>query len=241
MTKLTREFYTLFYHRTPTDFRDQHVLAGEGLTELEVDGCHHAQSNQDADRDRGLRNHQYRVLRFWNSDVLQNIDGVLEMIATSLNTNTPHPNRPAPSAGRSTCSRKPGEYKSMTRSALPGLAIATAVLVLGLLLAFTVGRYPVSLADLASVLFAKATGAQPHVSAAVQSVILEVRGPRVLAAVLVGAALAVAGTAFQGLFRNPLVSPDILGAARARRSAPCSAFSSRSASSPSRHWPLPAG
>ena len=38
------------------------------------------------------------------------------------------------------------------------------------------------------------------------------RGPRVVAAVLVGAALAVAGTAFQGLFRNPLVSPDILGA-----------------------------
>jgi iron complex transport system permease protein len=43
-------------------------------------------------------------------------------------------------------------------------------------------------------------------------VILQVRGPRVLAAVLDGAALAVAGTAFQGLFRNPLVSPDILGA-----------------------------
>ena len=41
---------------------------------------------------------------------------------------------------------------------------------------------------------------------------LLVRGPRVVAAVLVGAALAVAGTAFQGLFRNPLVSPDILGA-----------------------------
>jgi iron complex transport system permease protein len=42
--------------------------------------------------------------------------------------------------------------------------------------------------------------------------VLLVRGPRVVAAVLVGAALAVAGTAFQGLFRNPLVSPDILGA-----------------------------
>ena len=48
--------------------------------------------------------------------------------------------------------------------------------------------------------------------AAVENVILQVRGPRVLAAALVGAALAVAGTAFQGLFRNPLVSPDILGA-----------------------------
>ena len=47
---------------------------------------------------------------------------------------------------------------------------------------------------------------------AVENVILHIRGPRVIAAVLVGAALAVAGTAFQGLFRNPLVSPDILGA-----------------------------
>ena len=100
----------------------------------------------------------------------------------------------------------------MTRSALPGLAIAIAVLLAGLLLAFTVGRYPVTLAELANVLLAKISGQGTDVSPAVQSVILQVRGPRVLAAALVGAALAVAGTAFQGLFRNPLVSPDILGA-----------------------------
>lgn len=100
----------------------------------------------------------------------------------------------------------------MTRSALPGLAIATGVLIAGLLLAFTVGRYPVSLSDLIDVLLAKATGHTANVPAAVQSVILEVRWPRVLAAAIIGAALAVAGTAFQGLFRNPLVSPDILGA-----------------------------
>jgi len=100
----------------------------------------------------------------------------------------------------------------LTRSALPGVAIAIAVLFVGLLLAFTVGRYPVSVADLLSVLFAKIGGRTADVSGAVQSVVLQVRGPRVLAAVLVGAALAVAGTAFQGLFRNPLVSPDILGA-----------------------------
>jgi len=100
----------------------------------------------------------------------------------------------------------------LTRSPLPGLAIALAILIAGLLLAFTVGRYPVSLGELASVLWAKATGAPQHVPEAVQSVILQVRGPRVLAAALIGAALAVAGTAFQGLFRNPLVSPDILGA-----------------------------
>ena len=98
------------------------------------------------------------------------------------------------------------------RSTLPGLAIAIAVLIAGLVVAFTVGRYPVSLADLGAVLVAKATGGAAHVPAAVTSVVLDVRGPRVLAAVMVGAALAVAGTAFQGLFRNPLVSPDILGA-----------------------------
>ena len=98
------------------------------------------------------------------------------------------------------------------RSALPGLAIALAVLIVGLLFAFTVGRYPVSLGELAQVLWAKAAGSSTQVPDAVQNVILQVRGPRVLAAAMVGAALAVAGTAFQGLFRNPLVSPDILGA-----------------------------
>ena len=47
------------------------------------------------------------------------------------------------------------ERLQLTRSALPGLAIATAVLIAGLLLAFTVGRYPVSLGEFSTVLFAK--------------------------------------------------------------------------------------
>jgi len=98
------------------------------------------------------------------------------------------------------------------RSAVPGFAIAIAVLIAGLLLALTVGRYPVGLGDLLSVLTAKLTGQRADVAPAIESVIFQVRGPRVIAAMLVGAALAVAGTAFQGLFRNPLVSPDILGA-----------------------------
>jgi iron complex transport system permease protein len=92
------------------------------------------------------------------------------------------------------------------------MAIASGVLIVALLLAFAVGQYPVSLGDMLSVLAAKLTGQTPDVPAAAENVIWQVRGPRVVAAVLVGAALAVAGTAFQGLFRNPLVSPDILGA-----------------------------
>ena len=100
----------------------------------------------------------------------------------------------------------------MTRTFLPGLFIALGVLALGLVVAFTVGRYPVTLAELADVLLSRVTGRPSAASATVENVVLLVRGPRVLAAVMVGAALAVAGTAFQGLFRNPLVSPDILGA-----------------------------
>src|SRR3982074_403376 len=80
----------------------------------------------------------------------------------------------------------------MTRRFLPGLFIALCVLALRLR-----SRVP---------------GRPSTAPAAVENVVLLVRGPRVLAAVMVGAALAVAGTAFQGLFRNPLVSPDILGA-----------------------------
>jgi iron complex transport system permease protein len=82
----------------------------------------------------------------------------------------------------------------------------SGVVLLGLMgLAFAVGRYPVSLSDLFYVL-----SGQP-VAANIETVVLQVRGPRVLAALLIGAALAAAGTAYQGMFRNPLVSPDILG------------------------------
>jgi iron complex transport system permease protein len=45
----------------------------------------------------------------------------------------------------------------------------------------------------------------------VEAVVLQIRGPRVLAALLVGAALAASGVVYQAMLRNPLVSPDILG------------------------------
>ena len=82
---------------------------------------------------------------------------------------------------------------------------ASAALIALVAIAFAVGRYPVSLAELLSVLSGQPVGAN------VETVVLQVRGPRVLAALLVGAALAAAGSAYQGMFRNPLVSPDILG------------------------------
>jgi len=78
-------------------------------------------------------------------------------------------------------------------------------------LALAAGRYPVSFADVAGFLFGRLTGASPEIPSTAQTVILQIRGPRILAALAVGASLAAAGTAYQGMFRNPLVSPDILG------------------------------
>jgi iron complex transport system permease protein len=100
----------------------------------------------------------------------------------------------------------------VVKSAAAGVAIALMILAAGTMVAFTLGQYPVSLGDIVRVLWAKATGGTSGAPAPVETIVLSIRGPRVVAAVLVGAALSIAGAAFQGLFRNPLVSPDILGA-----------------------------
>ena len=61
---------------------------------IEVDGGQHATDARDVIRDRWLSAHRYRILRFWNNDVLSNIDGVLETIAASLQIDAPpHPTR----------------------------------------------------------------------------------------------------------------------------------------------------
>jgi iron complex transport system permease protein len=83
------------------------------------------------------------------------------------------------------------------------------VLALAMLVASLVGAYPVSLADALAAFWRALSGAPAQ--GQIETVLFEVRLPRVLAAALGGAALAAAGAAYQTLFRNPLVSPDILG------------------------------
>ncbi len=75
-------------------------------------------------------------------------------------------------------------------------------------IALLLGAYPVAPGDLLA-----AFGLRPGASlpAATATVIWQIRLPRIAGAMLVGAALSAAGSAYQGLFRNPLVSPDILG------------------------------
>ncbi|WCS25089.1 iron ABC transporter permease [Methylobacterium sp. NMS14P] len=78
-------------------------------------------------------------------------------------------------------------------------------------LALAVGKYPVAPADLASILGHRLLGLPVRAPATAETVVMQVRLPRVIAALVVGAALSAAGATYQGLFRNPLVSPDILG------------------------------
>jgi very-short-patch-repair endonuclease len=53
---------------------------------VEVDGGQHAESESDAVRDAFLARGGFRVLRFWNNEVLSNLDGVLARIAEALAT-----------------------------------------------------------------------------------------------------------------------------------------------------------
>lgn len=91
-------------------------------------------------------------------------------------------------------------------TAISWLALLLLVLVLA---AMAIGKYPLSLGDIPGAFWRAITGAEAQ--GQTDTVLLSIRLPRIMAAVLVGAALAAAGAAYQGLFRNPLVSPDILG------------------------------
>jgi iron complex transport system permease protein len=103
--------------------------------------------------------------------------------------------------------------------------VLAVIFVSAFLTSFMLGRYPVDPLTLIRILlygaaetlskvlpdFLPRVTEKPWADAA-ETVILRVRLPRVVAAALIGAALSAAGAAYQGMFRNPMVSPDILGA-----------------------------
>ncbi|MBE6509864.1 MAG: iron ABC transporter permease [Methanobrevibacter millerae] len=75
---------------------------------------------------------------------------------------------------------------------------------------FLMGRYPISPVDVVKTILSPIFP-QLTVSSTVNTIVWQIRLPRILAALLVGASLSMAGTAFQGIFKNPLVSSDLLG------------------------------
>ncbi|MFO7370177.1 MAG: iron ABC transporter permease [Bacteroidales bacterium] len=78
------------------------------------------------------------------------------------------------------------------------------------LFSLVLGRYPVSLADLWHMV-TPFQGAHADISPQLRTVVAEIRLPRIIAAFLVGGTLSITGAAYQGMFRNPMVSPSLLG------------------------------
>ena len=71
---------------------------------IEVDGGQHSGSTSDAVRDEWLEAEGYRVLRFWNNEVLGNLEGVLDKIGREIAAAPPP--QPSPTRGEGACSTR---------------------------------------------------------------------------------------------------------------------------------------
>jgi iron complex transport system permease protein len=92
-----------------------------------------------------------------------------------------------------------------------GVPLLAAALIAGTLGAITIGPADVSVGDVWASIVAHTMGADTPLSATRDAIIWELRLPRVLTAVFVGAGLAVCGTVMQASTRNPLADPYLLG------------------------------
>ena len=88
----------------------------------------------------------------------------------------------------------------------------SAVFLAVFVISFMIGKYPISLFELLQVGWGRFAGTTKTWSNEVELVLFRIRMPRILAGAMIGGGLSAAGAAYQGLFRNPMVSPDVLGA-----------------------------
>jgi len=89
------------------------------------------------------------------------------------------------------------------------LACLLLAVVLG---SFLLGRYPISPGQVLGISFSRIFPIEPFWTAQMETVFFNIRLPRILLAGMVGACLAGAGAAYQGVFQNPMAAPDVLGA-----------------------------
>ena len=89
--------------------------------------------------------------------------------------------------------------------------ILLCLLICGIILAICVGKYSVSPLESIQILTRRLFGLSSDAPQMTQNVVMGLRVPRILASIIVGAALSMSGAAYQGVFKNPLVSPEFLG------------------------------
>lgn len=91
------------------------------------------------------------------------------------------------------------------------LAALAAALLLAMLISTCIGNYSISPPEVIRVLLSRLFPVEKTWTDMTEGVIFTLRLPRIVGAVLVGGGLALSGAAYQGVFKNPLVSPDLLG------------------------------
>lgn len=101
--------------------------------------------------------------------------------------------------------RKMKNYAGAINIALFGILLVL------ILICLCVGKYSLNPGECLRIIIGKLMGSEASWQQMDENVLLGIRLPRVLATVVVGAALALSGAVYQGIFKNPLVSPDFLG------------------------------
>lgn len=105
-----------------------------------------------------------------------------------------------------------GRFRAQQLLGIPTrLVILFAILVVLFFVSFLLGRYPITPGLVVNILASKFLPIPQTWSDTMATVVLQVRFPRIIAAIMVGASLSMSGSAYQSLFKNPLVSPAILG------------------------------
>lgn len=90
--------------------------------------------------------------------------------------------------------------------------ILILLLLFSLIISVTTGKYSITLNQMKEIIVDKFLGIKVNVPDTVQTVLFNIRIPRIIVSILVGVALSISGATYQNLFKNPMVSPDILGA-----------------------------
>ena len=92
------------------------------------------------------------------------------------------------------------------------LLLLAAVLLLVFLASFSLGRYGVPVKEVMRILVSRVVPLTNTWTPQMETAVINIRLPRILIACLVGCSLSAAGAAYQGVFQNPMASPDLLGA-----------------------------
>lgn len=95
------------------------------------------------------------------------------------------------------------------------LLILALIPIIAFFISVTLGRYSITIEETITILFLKLISKILRINIdfpkVIETVIFQVRIPRIITAMIVGSSLTVSGAVYQGMFKNPMVSPDILG------------------------------